>query len=131
MIIRLAFQTAEKLEELEVAEKHMKEGMRQFENAAEDCSNVADTYLEPLRMDMDHMPDYARLDKPKRPPVPEAPAVMSAANGMNGALADPAVAPAVVGGWASNDAFASGFDDNKSPVSTIFFRSSHIQSSFS
>ena len=22
-------------------------------------------------MDMDHMPDYARLDKPKRPPVPE------------------------------------------------------------
>ena len=71
MIIRLAFQTAEKLEELEVAEKHMKEGMRQFENAAEDCSNVADTYLEPLRMDMDHMPDYARLDKPKRPPVPE------------------------------------------------------------
>ena len=54
-----------------MAEKHMKEGMRQFENAAEDCSNVADTYLEPLRMDMDHMPDYARLDKPKRPPVPE------------------------------------------------------------
>ena len=52
----------------------------------------------------------------------QAPAVMSAANGMNGALADPAVAPAVVGGWASNDAFASGFDDNKSPVSTIFFR---------
>ena len=42
---------------------------------------------------------------------------MSAANGMNGALTDPAVAPAVVGGWASNDAFASGFDDNKSPVS--------------
>ena len=34
---------------MEVAEKHMKEGMRQFENAAEDCSNVADTYLEPLR----------------------------------------------------------------------------------
>ena len=51
----------------------------------------------------------------------QAPAVMSAANGMNGALADPAVAPAVVGGWASNDAFASGFDDNKSPVSTTFF----------
>ena len=24
-----------------------------------------------LRMDMDHMPDYAKLDKPKRPPVPE------------------------------------------------------------
>ena len=70
-IATCSFQTAEKLEELEVAEKHMKEGMRQFENAAEDCSNVADTYLEPLRMDMDHMPDYARLDKPKRPPVPE------------------------------------------------------------
>ena len=49
----------------------MNEGMRQFENAAEDCSNVAETYLQPLSMDIDHMPDYARLDKPKRPPVPE------------------------------------------------------------
>ena len=47
----------------------------------------------------------------------QAPAIMSTANGMNGALADPAVAPEAVGGWASNDAFASGFDDNKSPVS--------------
>ena len=44
-------QTAEKLEELELAERHMREGMRQFENAAEDCSNVAETYLEPLRSD--------------------------------------------------------------------------------
>ena len=56
---------------MESAEKHMNEGMRQFENAAEDCSNVAETYLQPLSMDIDHMPDYARLDKPKRPPVPE------------------------------------------------------------
>ena len=51
----------------------------------------------------------------------QAPAIMSAANGMNGTLSDPAVAPEVVGGWASNDAFGSGFDDNKSPVSRAGF----------
>ena len=47
---------------------------------------------------------------------------MSNANGMNGGFADPAaVGNEAVPGWASNDAFASGFDDNKSPVSTTVF----------
>jgi hypothetical protein len=56
---------------LQEAEKHMMEGTKQFDNATDDCSNVGDRYLEPLRMDLDHMPDYAKLEKPKRPPVPE------------------------------------------------------------
>ena len=49
----------------------MTEGSKQFENASDDCSNVAETYLEPIRLNLEDMPDYARLEKPRRPPVPE------------------------------------------------------------
>ena len=50
--------------------------------------------------------------------------MMSTANGMNGGLADPAAAGGAPD-WAGNDAFASGFDNNKSPVSRVgqFFKS--------
>ena len=44
--------------------------------------------------------------------------MMSTANGMNGGLADPAAAGGAPD-WAGNDAFASGFDNNKSPVSRV------------
>jgi hypothetical protein len=52
------------------AEKHMNEANKAFEGANEDCSNVAETWLEPLRLNLE-LPDYSRLEKPKRPPVPE------------------------------------------------------------
>ncbi len=48
----------------------MEESNKAFESANEDCSNVAESFLEPLRLNLE-MPDYSRLDKPKKPPVPE------------------------------------------------------------
>ena len=35
-----------------------------------DYSSITDTYLEPLRLNMGP-PDYSRLEKPPKPPVPE------------------------------------------------------------
>ena len=48
----------------------MSEATKAFEAANEDCSNVIETFLEPLRLNLE-LPDYSRLDKPKKPPVPE------------------------------------------------------------
>ena len=48
----------------------MCEATKAFEAANEDCSNVIETFLEPLRLNLE-LPDYSRLDKPKKPPVPE------------------------------------------------------------
>lgn len=35
-----------------------------------DYSSITDTYLEPLRLNLSP-PDFSRLEKPLRPPVPE------------------------------------------------------------
>ena len=35
-----------------------------------DYSSITDTYLEPLRLNWS-VPDYSRLEKPPKPPVPE------------------------------------------------------------
>ena len=56
---------------LQEAEKHMQESIKSFDNATDDCSNVPETFLEPLRLNLSDLPDYSRLDKPKKPPVPE------------------------------------------------------------
>lgn len=48
----------------------MQESIKSFENATDDCSNVPETFLEPLRLNLSDLPDYSRLDKPKKPPVP-------------------------------------------------------------
>ena len=48
----------------------MTEATKAFEQANEDCSNVVETFLEPLRLNLE-LPDYSRLEKPKKPPVPE------------------------------------------------------------
>ena len=66
----LTLQSREKLEVLQEADKHMTEANKSFENASEDCSNVPESHLEPLRLNLE-LPDYSRLDKPKKPPVPE------------------------------------------------------------
>lgn len=35
-----------------------------------DYSSITDTYLEPLRLNLTP-PEYSRLEKPSRPPIPE------------------------------------------------------------
>ncbi len=73
------FQTKEKLEILQEAEKHMTLANKQFDNANDDCSNVTDNYLEPLRLNLE-LPDYTRLEKPRKPPVPEVSFLFSLLN---------------------------------------------------
>ncbi len=48
----------------------MTEGNDAFDKATDDCSNVPERFLEPLRLNLE-LPDFARLDKPKPPPVPQ------------------------------------------------------------
>jgi hypothetical protein len=51
----------------------MEEALKQFEAADEagaDSSSITDNYLEPLNLSF-HEPDYAKLEKPAKPPVPE------------------------------------------------------------
>ena len=57
------------------AEKHMTTAVDQFtvlEAAGDggDYSSITDTYLEPLRLNLTP-PEYSRLEKPVRPPIPE------------------------------------------------------------
>ena len=57
------------------AEKHMTTAVAQFtvlEEAGDggDYSSITDTYLEPLRLNLTP-PEYSRLEKPVRPPIPE------------------------------------------------------------
>ena len=51
----------------------MEEALKQFAAAEEsgaDSSYVTDNYLEPLNLSFTE-PDYAKLEKPAKPPVPE------------------------------------------------------------
>ena len=70
----MSLQTQEHLEDLQNAEKHIQEAMKAFENCNEDCSNVGPQYLEPLRLDIT-LPDFSRLERPAKPPVPEVSAL--------------------------------------------------------
>jgi hypothetical protein len=68
-------QASEYTETLTEAEKHMTTAVDQFnilEKAGDggDYSSITDTYLEPLRLNWS-VPDYSRLEKPPKPPVPE------------------------------------------------------------
>ena len=68
-------QASEQTETLTEAEKHMTTAVAQFnivEQAGDggDYSSITDTYLEPLRLNWS-APDYSRLEKPPKPPVPE------------------------------------------------------------
>jgi hypothetical protein len=51
----------------------MEEALKQFADAEEtgaDSSSITDNYLEPLNLSFAE-PDYAKLEKPAKPPVPE------------------------------------------------------------
>ena len=70
--------------ELTEAEEHMKEALKQFEAAeaaGADPSNITDNYLDPLNLKFEE-PDFAKLEKPPKPPVPEVvtPIVVSTQN---------------------------------------------------
>jgi hypothetical protein len=67
------FQTVQQTRELTEGLAHMEESLQQFAAADEvgaDSSNITDNYLEPLNLTLTE-PDYARLEKPAKPPVPE------------------------------------------------------------
>ena len=69
-------QATEDLENMEEAEKHMTNGLAQFESVEKagdegDYAIVSEKYLEPLRLQF-HEPDWSKLDrKPEKPPVPQ------------------------------------------------------------
>ncbi len=51
----------------------MEEALQQFAAAEEtgaDSSSITDNYLDPLNLKFSE-PDFARLEKPAKPPVPE------------------------------------------------------------
>ena len=51
----------------------MEEALRQFaaaDEAGADSSSITDNFLEPLNLTFTE-PDYSRLEKPAKPPVPE------------------------------------------------------------
>ena len=72
------FKVKEQKENLEEANKHIEEAMKQFKTYEEtpdaDPSMVADLYLDPLHLNMD-MPDMSRLEKPEKPEKPPVPQV--------------------------------------------------------
>lgn len=76
IICKPKLQATEDLENLEEAEKHMTNGLAQFEKVEEagdegDYGIVSEKYLEPLRLQF-HEPDWSKLErKPEKPPVPQ------------------------------------------------------------
>ena len=70
----MILQVVEQTTNLEEADTHMNEAMKQFkayeENENADSSSVTDNFLEPLQLSLEE-PDMSRLEKPAKPPVPE------------------------------------------------------------
>ena len=67
------FQTVEQTRDLSDGLAHMEEALKQFADAEEagaDSSSITDNYLDPLILSFNE-PDYAKLEKPAKPPVPE------------------------------------------------------------
>lgn len=77
----LLIETQNRMEEMEEAEKHMKDADVKFDlamapDAAAEASNVPDMYLDTIRISFSD-PDFSILDpKPTRPPLPQAPATV-------------------------------------------------------
>ena len=73
MVFVACFQTVEQTRELTEGLAHMEEALQQFAAAEEtgaDSSSITDNYLDPLNLKFSE-PDFARLEKPAKPPVPE------------------------------------------------------------
>ena len=79
---------------------------------ASEAQNVPDIYLEPIRISLEE-PDYSRLDKPVRPPLPPAAGALSPmtnGNGVAGHLSSGTMSPESkdpTAFFSNDDAFAS------------------------
>lgn len=79
---------------------------------ASEAQNVPDIYLEPIRISLTE-PDYSRLDKPVRPPLPPAAGALSPmtnGNGVAGHMSSGTMSPESkdpTAFFSNDDAFAS------------------------
>lgn len=121
---KLLEETTGKCTEYEELEAHLNEASRRFdqvlgssdENLAQ---NVPEMYLEPIRYTFSE-PDFSVLDKPSKPPRPEAPSALSPTM-QNGRLSssddpfsNPSVSPAEANNLFNNDDAFAAFN-NKTP----------------
>merc|ERR1719278_1274925 len=77
----LLAETTGKCTEYEELEAHLNEASRRFDQVLESsdeslAQNVPEMYLEPIRYTFSE-PDFSVLDKPSKPPRPEAPSALS------------------------------------------------------
>ena len=123
---KLLEETTGKCGEYEELEKHLMEATKQFDKVlgSDDDSlvqNVPEMYLEPIRYTFSE-PDFSVLDRPSKPPRPEAPSALSPMqNGRHSESDDPfsnqSVSPAEANKLFNNeDAFAA-FSKEASAVS--------------
>ena len=121
-------ETTGKCGEYEELEKHLMEATKKFDQVlgSNDDSlvqNVPEMYLEPIRYTFSE-PDFSVLDRPSKPPRPEAPSALSPMqNGRHSSSDDPfsnqSVSPAEANKLFNNeDAFAA-FSKEASAVSPI------------
>ena len=123
---KLLEETTGKCTEYEELEAHLNEASRRFDQVLESsdeslAQNVPEMYLEPIRYTFSE-PDFSVLDKPSKPPRPEAPSALSPTmqNG-NGRLSssddpfsNPSVSPAEANNLFNNDDAFAAFN-NKTP----------------
>ena len=119
-------QTTGKCTEYEELEAHLNEASKRFDQVLGSsdeslAQNVPEMYLEPIRYTFSE-PDFSVLDKPSKPPRPEAPSALSPTmqNG-NGRLSssddpfsNPSVSPAEANNLFNNDDAFAAFN-NKTP----------------
>ena len=119
-------ETTGKCGEYEELEKHLMEATKKFDQvlgSSDDslAQNVPEMYLEPIRYTFSE-PDFSVLDRPSKPPRPEAPSALSPMqNGRHSSSDDPfsnqSVSPAEANKLFNNeDAFAA-FSKEASAVS--------------
>ena len=119
-------ETTGKCGEYEELEKHLMEATKKFDQvlgSSDDSlvQNVPEMYLEPIRYTFSE-PDFSVLDRPSKPPRPEAPSALSPMqNGRHSSSDDPfsnqSVSPAEANKLFNNeDAFAA-FSKEASAVS--------------
>merc|ERR1719384_878625 len=119
-------ETTGKCGEYEELEKHLMEATKRFDQVLGSsdeslAQNVPEMYLEPIRYTFSE-PDFSVLDKPSKPPRPEAPSALSPTM-QNGRLSssddpfsNPSVSPAEANNLFNNDDAFAAFN-NKTPGS--------------
>ena len=121
-------QTTGKCGEYEELESHLIEATKRFDQvlgSSDDslAQNVPELYLEPIRYTFSE-PDFSVLDKPSKPPRPEAPSALSPMqNGRHSSSDDPfsnqSVSPAEANNLFNNDDAFAAFNNKSSAVSFL------------